>query len=232
LLFICLIRFYRLVDKEDKALIKKGVPKKKRPHEPKRNPEYPIKVDTALNLLHKFKEQHSEITVRVILADALYGEAKFMDKAANIFCEVQIISDIRIKIFGKGKKRTLDDYFNSINKGVTQIILVRGLQEISAVVSSARLKVDAHGKKRFVIALKYENEANSRYLVAADMSWRTKDIIQAYTLRWLVEVFFEDWKLYEDWGREAKQLDEEGSSRGLILSLLLDHRCEPWKPIG
>ncbi|NOR70928.1 MAG: transposase, partial [Methylomarinum sp.] len=33
----------------------------------------------------------------------------------------------------------------------------------------------------------------------------------------------EDWKLYEGWGREAKQLDEEGSSRGLILSLLLDH---------
>ena len=27
----------------------------------------------------------------------------------------------------------------------------------------------------------------------------------------------------EGWGREAKQLDEEGSSRGLILSLLFDH---------
>ena len=38
-----------------------------------------------------------------------------------------------------------------------------------------------------------------------------------------MEVFFEDWKLYEGWGQEAKQYDEEGSSRGLILSLLLDH---------
>ena len=36
-------------------------------------------------------------------------------------------------------------------------------------------------------------------------------------------IAFEDWKLYEGWGREAKQLDEEGSSRGLILSLLFDH---------
>ncbi|WP_230988214.1 hypothetical protein [Bathymodiolus japonicus methanotrophic gill symbiont] len=27
----------------------------------------------------------------------------------------------------------------------------------------------------------------------------------------------------EGWGREAKQSDEEGSSRGLILSLLFDH---------
>jgi hypothetical protein len=52
---------------------------------------------------------------------------------------------------------------------------------------------------------------------------RTLDIVQAYTLRWLVEVFFEDWKLYEGWAREAKQLGEEGSSRSLILSLLFDH---------
>ncbi len=78
-------------------------------------------------------------------------------------------------------------------------------------------------RKRFVIALKYEGESDYRYLVATDMTWRTMDITQAYTLRWLVEVFFEDWKLYEEWGREAKQLDEEGSSRGLILSLLFDH---------
>jgi hypothetical protein len=33
----------------------------------------------------------------------------------------------------------------------------------------------------------------------------------------------EDWKLYEEGGREAKPLDEEGSSRGLILSLLFNH---------
>ncbi|WP_230988018.1 hypothetical protein [Bathymodiolus japonicus methanotrophic gill symbiont] len=59
--------------------------------------------------------------------------------------------------------------------------------------------------------------------MATDLTWRTQDIIQAYTLRWLIEVFFEDWKLYEGWGREAKQLDEEGSSRGLVLSLLFDH---------
>jgi len=91
------------------------------------------------------------------------------------------------------------------------------------LVSCARLKVDAHNVKRFVIALKYEGEKNYRYLVATDLSWRTKDIIQAYTLRWLVEVFFSDWKLNEGWGREAKQFGEEGSSRGLILSLLLDH---------
>jgi len=55
------------------------------------------------------------------------------------------------------------------------------------------------------------------------LSWRTQDIVQAYTYRWLVEVFFEDWKLYEGWGQLAKQPGYDGSSRSLILSLLLDH---------
>jgi hypothetical protein len=68
-----------------------------------------------------------------------------------------------------------------------------------------------------VVALKYEGETDYRYLVATDMTWCTMDTVQAYTLRWLVEVFFEDWR------HEAKQLDEDGSSRGLILSLLFDH---------
>ena len=100
---------------------------------------------------------------------------------------------------------------------------IRGDKDVKATMSSARLKVLSHGKKRMVIALKYEGESDYRYLVATDMTWRTIDTIQAYSLRWLVEVFFEDWKLYEGWGREARQLDEEGSSRGLILSLLFDH---------
>ena len=117
----------------------------------------------------------------------------------------------------------MKNYFNTTNKGVELTLRVRGNKDVKATVSSARLKMTAHGKKRLVVALKYEGESDYRYLVATDMTWRTMDIIQAYTLRWLVEVFFEDWKLYEGWGREAKQLDEEGSSRGLILSLLLDH---------
>ena len=70
---------------------------------------------------------------------------------------------------------------------------------------------------------KYAQETDSRDLVAADSSWRTLDIVQAYTLRWLVEVFLEDWQGHEGWGQLTKQPDEEGSSRGLILSLRLDH---------
>ncbi|WP_221894169.1 hypothetical protein [Bathymodiolus japonicus methanotrophic gill symbiont] len=54
---------------------------------------------------------------------------------------------------------------NSINKGIDQIIRVRGGKEIKVTVSSARLKVSSHSKKRFVIALKYDGENDYRYLV-------------------------------------------------------------------
>jgi len=207
--------------------IKKKMPKKDRPVEPDRNPNYPTKVQIALSLLQEFRDHHSDIRIQAILADALYGENKFMKNASKIFGNIQVISQLRKNqnIWYKGVKKTLDDYFNSINKGISQIICIRGGEEKTVTIGSARLKVDAYGNgiKRFVIALKYEGEEDYRYLVATDMSWRTKDIIQAYSLRWLVEVFFWDWKLNEGWGREAKQYDEEGSSRGLILSLLLDH---------
>jgi len=212
-------------EKENKRLLKKGVVKKDRPAKPQLNPEYPTKQQLGLRLLQEFKENHSEISIKTILVDALYGNSKFMDKASNIFLNVQVISQLHKNqnISYKGKTKNLEKYFNSINKGYALGICVRGDKKITAIVSSARLKVNAHGKKRFVIALKYEGEENYRYLVATNMSWQAKDIIQAYSLRWLVEVFFEDWKLYEGWAREAKQYDEEGSSRGLLLSLLLDH---------
>jgi hypothetical protein len=57
------------------------------------------------------------------------------------------------------------------------------------LVSSARLYVDAHHKKRFVAALKYPDEMDDRDVVASDRSWRTLDIVQGYTLRWLVEIY-------------------------------------------
>ena len=213
-------------NKEEKKLKKKGIPKRKRPVKPVPNPKYPKKIQLALRLLENFRAYCPEITVKCVLADALYGSKEFMSGASNIFRGVQVVSQLKSNqnIRYKGKKKTIAEYFNKTNKGVNCTIRIRGGKEVNATVSSARLKVDAHGGKMlFVIALKYEGEEEYRYLAATDLSWRAIDIIQAYSLRWLVEVFFEDWKLYEGWGKEAKQFDEEGSSRGLILSLLLDH---------
>ena len=134
-----------------------------------------------------------------------------------------VISQLRHNQNIRYRNRTfhVSAYFSKF-QGVTQSIRIRGQEPVEAIVGSARLKVCAHGKKRFVIALKYPGEKEYRYLVATDLTWRTIDIVQAYSLRWLVEVFIEDWKSYEGWAQLAKQTGEEGSRRGLSLSLLLD----------
>jgi len=210
--------------KQDAKLKKQGVPKRERPPKPARNPNYPTKQDIALKLLEEFKCHHPEIKIQCILADALYGTGRFLDRASAIYDEAQVISQIRENqnLRLKKSKVPVREYFAK-HPGVPQTIKIRGDKPVKATIGSARLQVNAHGKKRFVIALKYEGEEEYRYLVAKDMSWRTMDIAQAYTLRWLVEVVLQDWKSNEGWNAETKQPGPEGSSQSLILSLLADH---------
>ena len=135
------------------------------------------------------------------------------------------VKAFEVQVFAVAKtwtSKSVNTFFSHY-AAVHQNLSIRGSVPRQVQIGSARLYVNAHHKKRFVIALKYEGESEYRYLVASNLSWRTQDIVQAYTYRWLVEVFFEDWKLYEGWGQLAKQPNFEGSSRGLILSLLLDH---------
>ena len=73
-----------------------------------------------------------------------------------------------------------------------------------------RVHVNAHGCKRFVIAIKYEEQSAYRYLVASDLSWRGQDVADAYTLRWLVEVFIQDTKANGGWFTMAKQQGMRG----------------------
>lgn len=177
-----------------------------------------------LTLLEQFKFAHPDIRVRLVACDALYGTGDFLDSASAIFGGVQVVSQLRSNqkvLFGK-KLISVRQYFPD-KRGQVVALKIRGGETLKATVDSARLYVDAHEKKRFVIAIKYEGEQEYRYLVASDMSWRTMDIVEAYTFRWLAEVFFEDWKLYQGWGQLAKQPDDDGSRRGLILSLLCDH---------
>lgn len=211
-------------NKSEKELKKQGVPKKKRPPKPDKNPDYPTKQEIALDLLKLFQNHFPEIKVKSILADALYGTKDFLNQASAMFGGVQVISQLRrnqnLRI--NGHKISLEEYFDRIREKKMKI-QVRGGKIVEVTVKSARVIVDCHGKKRLVIALKYQGETKYRYLVATDLSWLVHTVIEAYTLRWLIEVFFQDWKLYEGWGNMAKQPDREGSKRSLILSLLLDH---------
>ena len=216
---------YQAWKKEDDRLKKQGVKKAQRPKPPARDPNYPDKTELALALLTEFRQFFPEFTVKSIHADALFGTQAFMDKASLICGGAQTVSQLHAnqKVWFRGKEWKLEDFFK-VYPGIVQTIVVRGGKEQQVTFGAARLAVCAHSrKKRFVIALKYEGETEYRFLVATDLSWRAIDIIQAHTLRWLIEVFFEDWKLNEGWAQLAKQPNEDGSSRSLILSLLLDH---------
>lgn len=207
----------------DKQLRKAGVPLSKRPKAPKRNPVYPTITEVALLVLQQFKEDFPQIKIKSILADAYYGSKPFFHKATNLFPDAQLISQVKKSQKVKFHRRCISvaEYFK-IYAGVERKIPVRG-EEQNVVIHGARLYLKAHGCKRFIIAMKYEGETEYRYLIASDMTWRLTDIAAAYTLRWLVEVFIQDWKSYEGWCQLAKQPGDIGTRRGVVLSLLTDH---------
>lgn len=210
--------------KNDERLNKSGVKASRRPPKPRPNAAYPSKPELMLALLKEFKHYHPLLKIKAILVDALYGQGEFMNRAATLFDPIQTVSQLQKSqiVYFRNQRMSVAQYFAKY-PGVEMTLKIRGFQEVQIQLGSARLYVKAHGQKRFIVALKYAKEEDYRYLIASDMGWRAVDIATVYTLRWLIEVFFEDWKLHEGWGPFAPQFDEEGSSRGLILSLLLDY---------
>ncbi len=215
---------YTAWKKQEKSLKKQGIPKKDRPIAPEKNADYPTTIEVALKLLREFAVQYPKMKIKAILADALYGAKTFVKPASKMFGGVQVVSQIKKnqKVKVRGKYISVKEYFTR-NPGVSKSLKIRGGTVKAVVMHGARLHLKAHGCKRFIIALKYAGETEYRYLVASDLTWRLTDIAAAYTLRWLVEVFIQDWKGYEGWCQLAKQPGIDGSRRGVILSLLLDH---------
>jgi hypothetical protein len=209
--------------KEDERLRKNGVKKKYRPKEPQPSVDYPSKAQITLNLMQDFVDNCPEIKIKSSSVDALYCTKEFIEQAAKITKQEQVITQIKCKqiIIVNNKPIAVNEFFKQYH-GKTETVRVRSSDKTITYVG-AKFKVRSHDKKYYIIALKYNNEDEYRYIVANDMTWTPVSIIQAYALRWLVEVFFQDWKSYEGWNQMAKQPDIDGSVRGLILSLLCDH---------
>jgi len=210
--------------KEEKRLKKKGVGKKYRPAEPQRNARYPSLNQLAVSLVREFHGNFTGIRITGIVADALFGTAEFMEGVARLYPVAQVISQIRKnqKIDVGGKQYHVAAYFDK-RAPVAKRIVIRGGKTVNVYYSSVIGRVRAHDKKRLIIALKYEGEAAFRFIIAKNMTWRVDDVLECFCLRWLVEVFFQDWKMYEGWGQLTKHVGVEGSRRSLILSLLFDH---------
>lgn len=209
--------------KEDERLRKKGVAKKYRIERPPIDNNYPSKKELGMKLLANFMEICGDIKIKAVVVDTYYSTLDFMEGAAHITKQAQVISQIRKtqKILVNNEEREIEDFFKSYSGHEATEILRCGEKQI--VYCSAKFKVKSHNKKYFIIALKYESEEEYRYLIARDMTWRDVDIIKTFAFRWLVETFIQDWKTYEGWNQLAKQTGEEGSNRGVTLSLLCDH---------
>ena len=209
--------------REDKRLRKKGVKKKYRPEKPVIDDKYPGKKKIATELITSFIKSFADIKIKSVLADSLYGDKDFIQTIIDTTGVKQVISQIRKNqtILFNNKVVSINKQFEKFTEKKEEVIL-RCKKKVIYYMS-APLKVVSHKKKYRIIALKYEGESEYRYIIATDASWLDIDIIKAYSFRWLVEVFIQDWKTYEGWDQLAKQQGDIGSERGVILSLLSDH---------
>ena len=88
-----------------------------------------------------------------------------------MFGGVQVLSQIRSNQKGRVHKREqhVADYF-APHPGMPHSIRIRGGEEVSAIVGSARLYVCSHQTKRFIVAIKYASEETYRYLIASNLT--------------------------------------------------------------
>jgi hypothetical protein len=178
-----------------KALKQQGVPTKQRPRTPAPNPQSPPKEQRALRLLETFQAHHPDGRMHALMADALYGTATVVDGASALVRGVQVLAHMRRHQHMRGGKRAQHvaaDF--ATHPGTPSSIRIRGGEAGVALVGRARLYVGAHTTQRFIVASKYEAEETYRSLMASDLRWRTLDMVQGPTLRWLVEVFMQDWQ--------------------------------------
>jgi len=211
--------------KNDKILRLKKVKKSQRPKKPERSDMHPTRITIAGNLIKKFKFLVPDLKIQAICVDAAFLCKEFVDTCEALFPKVQIISQIKQNQLVKGANQALKsvkEFFKNQIALTTKISLRGGIEKSISYVNR-RIFVNSHSRKLHVIALKYEGEVDYRYIVATNLSWTCLDIIRAYAQRWLIEVFFQDWKRYDGWGKWSCQRGVDGACRGVILSLLVDH---------
>jgi len=207
-----------------KDLKKKKIGKSLWPKKPEALSEYPKKYELGIQLCREFQQAFPEIKIKAVLADNLYGHLPFILGIQELWAGIQIITKMRKnqKIRYWKKECSCGNHFSSY-AGWKQEAVIRGRDNRKLIAGGGRLYVPSHKAKRFVIAVKYEGEKEYRYLMATNLSWNMKEVIEAFSIRWLIEVFFEDWSGYNGFCSLAKQCGEEGSLRPLILSYLFDH---------
>ena len=127
-------------NKADKQRKQQGVSPPQRPPKPSKNAADPTKQELALALLEEFRRAHPSMEITLVLADALYATAPFMDQASRLFGGKQVISQLRTNqhVRFRGKLISIAQYFTR-SPGVPPTIKIRGDEAVRASISSARL---------------------------------------------------------------------------------------------
>ncbi len=109
----------------DKKLRKEGVPAADRPKKPERNLDFPSVSSLAILLIKEFMDLSLGITVKAVLADALYGNKRFLKQASRIYGIPQVISQLKRtqKVLSAGHWVSLEKYF-ARQSGVRQSIKI------------------------------------------------------------------------------------------------------------
>lgn len=195
----------------------------KKPQEPQKSVQYPTKLEIVADLVEQFTEAFPELTIKATVMDSGYSKRITITDIVAATKRLQVVTQIK-----NTQLVTIDDEEIAVKdafdhtKDITTTVMLRG-NETTITYCSVKAVVNSHNSKYTIIALKYTNETEYRYLIANDCTWRDIDVIRVYALRWLVEVFFEDWKSNGGWDTLAMQRGDDGSLRAVILSLLIDH---------
>ena len=212
------------LSKKQKAICRKN-PKRIKEFDPR----YRTKVDLACiglyivsRMLRRIEDEMGiKLNLRCISADNGFASAQVQQAVVRYFgCQFVSKANPQQKVKYRGNQPRLCDFFKRIS-AISKTIKIRG-KCIALEYKAARVHVSSYGRKVFVVAIRYNNDKAWQYLYGTDLSWTAESIIKAYGLRWLVEVFFEDWKMYDGWGVGALQRSVDGAARGLFLSLLVD----------
>jgi hypothetical protein len=221
------IKEWEKLDKEIRRLNKEGFlengKKLPRPPKPERSIDCPTRNQIAVQLIKEFKEKFPFLKIISCSFDAAYSTFETLTNVEKILETALVVSEFACSILVSDSRRTakINDYFKSIStQKVT--ITIRGGKEQIVEIKHARVFVPSHGRKYNVVALRYDGEIDFRFIVTSNLCWRAKDVVQIYCYRWLVEVFFFDWKCYEGWGQAAMQQKNAGALCGVLMSLLSD----------
>jgi hypothetical protein len=221
--WFCFHRPARLT-KEQKEITRKR-PKKIKEFDSK----YRTKVELAClglaivaRILRRLEhELNLTLKVSCVTGDNGFASASIQVAVSKLFnCSYLSKANPKQNVIVKTVVISLESFFTRISS-ITRTIHIRG-RAVSIEYRSARVFVSSFNRKVLVVSMRYSGETSWQYLFGTDLTWTSESVIKGYGLRWLVEVFFEDWKQCDGWGAGALQRSVDGAVRGLFLSLLVD----------